>query len=491
MRMFSRPWRKRVLPLLLIVLIGLAGRAEASDKDKCLVSQGEHIVDDYYFICRVIDVYGTIDGDLIGVASSITIHTGGVVSGDLWVGGGKLIVEGTVGDDVHFGGLSVAITPSARFTTSRVDVASFALNTEIQQNAVLPGNLLVYGYQATINGAVGGDASFRGEALTINGVVAGQVDAEVGDSRRRPNVPDLPIYNVSFKNPGLVVGPNAYIGSDLTYKTTRASVIPADAVHGHTQFDQTGKQPDITKVAQPNDAAVIIRDYLVGSLLDWLTLFLLGALVLWRFPGLVRHPAQQIRRRTISTIGSGLVMTFMFVVPLVIAIIVLGLIVGLIFYFIKLNTLTIIIGAGMLLVVAGLIGMFGLILFFLGRIVICYLLGQLVYRYGLRLIEPGLMRRWMGTLAVGAAAYALITNIPVPTLGTIIELITALAGVGAVVMYGRDLLSAAPLLVSRAAAAGSADVLTIPVPVSIWESQEPSPGLENLPEGFSGFDDNW
>ncbi len=491
MRIFSRPWRRRVL-LLLIVLIGLAGRAEASDKDKCLVSQGEHIADDYYFICRVMDVYGTIDGDLIGAASSITIHPGGAVAGDLWVGGGKLIVEGTVGDDIHFGGLTVVIKPAARFTSARIDVASFALDTQIEQNAVLPGNLLVYGYQATINGTVGGDASFRGEALTINGVVAGQVDAEVGDSRRRPNVPDLPIYNVSFKNPGLVIGLNAYIGSDLTYKTTRASVIPPDAVHGHTQFNQTGHQPDITKVDRPNDAAVILRDYLVGALLDWATLMALGALVLWRAPGFISHPAQQIRRRTVSTISSGLVMTFMLVVPLVTATIVLGLMVGLIFYFIKLSTLTIVIGAGMLLIAAGVIGIFGLVLFLLGRIVICYLIGQLVYRYGLRLVEPGQLRRWMGTLAVGAAAYALITNIPVPTMGTIIELITALAGVGAVVMYGRDLLATSPLLAPRSAVtAGVADLIPIPIPVSVWESQEPPPGLDNLPDGFTGFDDNW
>ena len=39
--------------------------------------------------------------------------------------------------------------------------------------------------------------------------------------------------------------------------------------------------------------------------------------------------------------------------------------------------------------------------------------------------------------------------------------------------------------------AGTADALTLPVPVSIWEFHEPPPGLENLPEGFSGFDDNW
>jgi len=58
--------------LLLIALIGVASQVEASDGmrgDHCVVESTDTIVEDFYFFCRLLDVYGTIDGDLIGVAA--------------------------------------------------------------------------------------------------------------------------------------------------------------------------------------------------------------------------------------------------------------------------------------------------------------------------------------------------------------------------------------------------------------------------------------
>jgi len=180
--------RKRKIALLvLLVLLSLAGQVEASDGmrgDRCVVGQDEYIVEDFYFFCRLLDVYGTVDGDLIGLAAEVTLHRGSKVSGDLWVGGGRLLVEGTVGDDMHFAGLTVIVTDTARFTDSRIDLVAAALNVELRADAVLPGDLLVYGYQARVAGTVGGDIDFGGEALIIEGVIVGRVDAEVGDARR-------------------------------------------------------------------------------------------------------------------------------------------------------------------------------------------------------------------------------------------------------------------------------------------------------------------
>lgn len=494
MRIATRsPYKRILLFLLVIAVISVANRVEASNgmrADKCTINKNELITEDFYFLCRVLDVYGTVDGDLIGVAASVTIHRGAVITGEIWVGGGKLVVDGTVGNDIHFGGLTVSITNMARFTNTKTDLTSVALDTQIEKDAVLPGGLLVYGYQVTVDGAIGGDINFRGEALTINGVTGGGVKAEVGDSRRRPNLPDLPLYNISFKNPGLLVGSNAYIGGDLSYRTTQPSLIPDDVVKGRIRFTRTGQQPDITKVAQPNDAAVLLRDYMVAALRDALTLLVVGTLGLWLVPGFVRQPAQRVRRRTISTIGSGLVVTFMFLVPLVIAVVVLGLIIVLILYFLQLNALTILIGVGLLVVTAGLISGSGLLLFFMGRVVICFLIGQLVYRYVLREPEPGLFRQWIVTLAIGALGYALITDIPVPALGTIIELITALAGVGAVVMYGRDVIRTFPAFASRFEPVPEpAGVLPEVMAAPLGETYE-LPGMDNLPSGFRGFDDS-
>lgn len=484
--------RLTIMLLALIVLIGVANRAEAAGGmrgDKCVVGENEHITEDFYFLCRLLDVRGTIDGDLIGVATQVTIHQNASVTGEVWVAGGRLLIEGTVGNDVHFAGATLLVADLASFTSARADVASIALNTEIQKDAVVPGDLLVYGYQASVDGTVGGDVNFGGEALLINGVVAGNIDAKVGDARRKTSVPNLPIYDISFKNPGLQIGPEAVLGGDVSYRSATPSQIPSGAVKGRLRFERTGGQPDITKVARPRDAAQILRDYLVTALRDMLTLLILGLVGLLVVPNVVRQPAQQIRQRTIPAIGWGLA-TFMFSIPLVIMVVLIGLLVVLILYFIKLNALTLMVGIGLMIVSSGMVGGIGFLLFFMGRVVISFMIGQLVYRYALRLPEQGTLRRWAGMLLIGASAYALLTNVPLPALGLIIELVTALAGVGAVVMYLRSAINVSVLFTPRPE---EVELLVSP-PVAAASEQEEGempPGLENLPEGFSGFDEDW
>ncbi len=493
MRMKAGRKRKIALLLVLLALLGLAGQVEASDGmrgDRCVVGQDDYIVEDFYFLCRLLDVYGTIDGDLIGLAAEVTLHRGSKVTGDLWVGGGRLLVEGTVGDDMHFAGLTVIVTDTARFTDSRIDLVAAALNVELRTDAVLPGDLLVYGYQARVAGTVGGDIDFGGEALIIEGVVVGRVDAEVGDARRSADVPDLPFYDLSFENPGLTILPGALIERDVSYRSVTQAEIAQGTVQGRVRFERIGGQPDITKVAQPDDAAQILREYAVASLRDVLSLLILGAVALRLVPNAVRLSAVQVRRRTIPAVGWGLA-TFMLSIPLVIVVLVLGLIVVLLLYLIKLNSLTIMVGVGVLVVTGGMVGGFSFLLFFMGRVVVSYTIGQLVYRYILRIAGQGDFRRWVGMLAVGAVLYALLINMPVPALGLILELITALAGVGAVAMYGRALFQEVWQRGPRLAGTGAA-VATVTIPARAEWAEEPlPPGLDNLPEGFTGFDEDW
>ena len=491
MRLAARRRRTPILMLLLVLAcIGVVSRVEASDGmrgDKCVVAENEVIVEDFYFFCRILDVRGTIDGDLIGAAMQITIHDTGVVTGDLWVGGGKLSIAGTVGDDIHFGGLTLGVEDEAHFPNNRTDVFSVALNTEIKDEAILPGDLLVYGYQVQVEGTIGGDIDFGGEALIIEGAVAGRVDAEVGDPRRNTDVPGLPIYDISFSNPGLRIAEGAYIGGDLAYRSVRLNEIPPGVVQGRIRFEQVGGQPDITKVERTDDAAKILRNYAIASVRDMLTLILLGAIGLRAIPNVIRQPAQTVRRRTVPTIGWGLI-TFMLSIPVVIIVLVIGLILLTILYLIKLNELTIMIGVGLLIVSTGLVGSLGFLMFFMSRVVISFMFGQLVYRLVLRSPEPGTLRRWLTTLVFGAVIYALITNVPLPAMGLIIELIAALAGVGAVVMYLRELINTSALF-SRAEAPEPAPVITVPsLP---REEAAPVPGMSNLPDGFEGFDEDW
>ncbi|MBN1563149.1 MAG: hypothetical protein JXA10_04875 [Anaerolineae bacterium] len=493
--------RRWIIPLFVLCsLLSITHQVEAASLtmrgDRCEVAEDAILAEDFYFLCRILDVKGTIDGDLIGAAAEVIIHPSARITGDLWVGAGKLEIMGKIGDDIHFGGLTIRVEEGVIFTNTDVDLTSIALNTEIQASASLPGDLMVYGYQAKIMGAIGGDVDFGGEALLIDGVVRGRIDAEVGDPRRGTDVPNLPIYDISFEDPGLWIGEDAHISQNVSYRATAPSVIPLDVVRGTIRFDQTGGQPDITKVAQADDAAKIMLDYIRASFNDAITLLVLGIVGLRFVPRLIKRPARHVRQRTIPTIGWG-VMTFILSIPVVVGVLLLGLLIVLVLYLLQLSELMLLIGIGVVILTLVMVGVSIFLLYFMGRVIVSFMIGELIERYVLHSYELDEFQQLVVTLALGVITYTLIANVPLPGVGLIVELITALAGAGAVVMYLRIQLDRMALLPARVSTLRPPTVTTTTVSfpkTALQPAREPlslPPGLENLPEGFTGFDDDW
>jgi hypothetical protein len=80
---------------------------------------------------------------------------------------------------------------------------------------------------------------------------------------------------------------------------------------------------------------------------------------------------------------------------------------------------------------------------------------------------------------------------PVPALSLTLELVTALAGIGAVVLYARDLTDVSNLaMVRRLPLPHLPLVLSRGAPPLAEDAEKPV-GMENLPEGFTGFDEDW
>ena len=495
----NRPFSLQRMLLLLsaLALLGVVSRVEASDGmrgDRCLVGADDQIAEDFYFLCRVLEVRGTIDGDVIGVASEITVYEGAVITGDIWAAGGRIRIQGSVGDDIHYFGARVIVHDTADFPNERTDLVTASLSTELNQGAELPGDLLFYGYQAFINGTIGGDIDFGGEALIIDGTIEGRIDATVGDPRRGTDVPSLPFYGVSFANPGMTISDTARIGGDLAYRSAAGSLIPSGVVEGRVEFDQSLAQPDITKVEQPDAAAQIIRDYLIASIRDVFTLLLVGAIALRLVPDFVQQPAVHVRRRAIPSVGWGLI-AFMFFFPVAIILLMFSLLILAILLVTNLTELTIVVGVAMLLFNMGMIGGFSFLLYFMGRVIISYVIGHLIFHYVLRMTEPNALRKHITILAMGTPIYALITNAPLPAVGLTVELITALAGIGAIVIYVRSLVAADESYQRQAKITTTITpeglVRTPQITPMFEDISESERGMNNLPDGFSGFDDDW
>ncbi len=490
-----RGWRSLPLVVLGMVLVLALGRVSAADSrqgDQCLVGANETVDSDLYVMCNTLTIEGTINGDLVGAAFSTTLAASGHIQGDIWLLGGQLRIDGAVDEDIRFGGLDLDLNTAA--LQPRSDVAAIALNVEVMPDAVLPGDLLVLGYQAIVRGEVGGDASFNGSALVIEGRIGQNVFATVGGGDAAPSFIPFPFpFSVSFQVPGLTVREAGQIAGDLSYNGPRAGNI-SGRIGGAIDFQLVLPRPDITQATETQQSrpGEIVAAYLRAALTDVLALMTAGVIVLLIAPAWVRSPSQLAPQHVTSSFGWGLILSLLAApvgLILILASILLLVIVGTItlggFTWMGLLLLLIL----NLVVIGGML----FVILFLARLVISDVIGRRLIHTSDRLAVNLL------SLLLGTVVYALLTNIPLPYIGLVINALGVFIGLGAIVLHARQLyqhtvhpaypaqvqagapeVAAPPLLHSP-----TLEVLLGNAPPPPPDSTEPpGPGMANLPTGF-------
>ncbi len=478
------------------VLLGLAisrvSAAESRQGDECIVDADETIDSDFYVACNTLTIEGVIEGDLIGGAWAATVAPGGHVEGDIWLIGGQLRLDGAVGDDVHFMGVDLDLTESAELA-DRVDISAVALNVEIWERATLPGDLLVLGYQTIVRGDVQGDVSFNGSALVIEGAVDGDVYAKVGGGDTSPSFIPFPFpFSVSFQTPGLTVRSAGRIGGDLSYTGPRPGNING-RIGGTINFDLVAPRPDITQAAmeaeevQPLD---VIARYLNHVLTDVLSLMAAGVMVMALAPAWIREPAALLPRQAPSSFGWGLILALL-AAPVSLILLLVSILALIILSLITLGGFT---GMGVVLLIvvnALVIGGMTFVILFMSRLVISDLIGR---RLGKRLIRtPNRVAAQLLSLLLGTIVYTLVTNVPLPWVGVVINAVGVFIGLGAIALHARQLYQRI-MRSSYPEYAGEADMAAHPLAVDALlgtapepppdSSDLPGPGLANLPPGF-------
>ncbi len=493
-----------LLSLMLSFGVGI-GVVEATDGmrgNKCVVEADEVIAHDFYFLCRTLTVYGTIDGDMIGVASDVTIAHDGVVNGDIWVTGGQLTIRGQVGDDLRFGGIDLDITERSEFLNEQSDVTTLALSTEISEGTRVPGDLLMIGYQALVYGDIGGNIDFEGQRLDIRGRVDGSVDAVVGDSSVEISLRSIPFlpYSVRLGNYGLYMKDGAYIDGDLRYEAARQASIPRGAVGETTKYTRILDQVDIPSAQQPRTFLNIMKNYLIEATKDTLSLMLVGMLAMQFAPVLIVEPSIRVRHSLIPAFSWGLILFVLFF-PIALLSIVVSIILVAVVTLITLSALTVTVAVFLTIVNLVFFFSFWFMLLYLGRAITCFLIGYSLIR-GVRFYfakrnhdpdDPPIYippiparQRWV-VLGVGAVIYSLLVNLPFPspfpTFQLLLEAGVALSGLGAIFLLGRDIwymYDGKGEVTTRRRRRPEAD---------LPEDTDLPLGTENMPEGFDGFYD--
>ena len=485
-------WSGLVLGLLLVVAIGRVSAADSRQGDQCLIGPDEVVESDLYVLCNNLTIAGTVHGDLVGGAWITTLADSSHIEGDIWLLGGQLRIDGAVDDDIHFAGGDLDMTSTG--LQPRSDLAAIALNVEVWEGARVPGDVLVGGYQILVLGDVGGNVDFNGSALVIGGTVEGDIFATVSGSDTSPSFIPIPFpFSVTFQAAGLTIRPGGRVVGDLNYSGPRVGNIDGQ-VEGQTNFELVLPRPDLTQSVEAEQAhpGDLIASYLRAVLTDILALMAAGVLVMAIAPAWIREPAALAPRQAASSFGWGLILTLLS--PPVALILILASI--LLLVLVSAITLGGFMWMGLMLLVMLNIVVIGGLLFvilFLARLVISDLIGR---RLGRRLIQTtDRLALNLLSLLLGTVIYALLSNIPLPYVGLIINAVGIFIGLGAIVLHARQLYqrtiwgvypTSQPAPAPRALPHPPAlDALLGNTPAPPPDSNEPpGPGMANLPNGF-------
>jgi hypothetical protein len=308
----------------------------------------------------------TVDGDLYLAGGSVTMD--GTVNGDLVAFGGQVTINGSVAGDLMTAGGTVSITGA-------VDGDIRTAGGQVTVSGPVGEDMLIAGGQTTLSSGatIGGDLIASGGTVSVGGAVTGNIEANAGTYSR-----------------GGTVGGSEHV--TLTQRDDRA-------------------QP-----TAGNRVLDAIRHFVI--------LVLLGGLLLWLLPRVLRGPDETLRRQPLLALGSGVAAFIGYIVFVVVAVLLMVLL-GIAFGVLQVGALVAIELVAGLLTLGTVTFVFVLAIAYAADLVVGLALARTV-------ASGSLASRWqeLGLLAGGAAVVVVATSLPV--IGGLVKLLVILFGLGAI-----------------------------------------------------------
>ncbi|MCE7984409.1 MAG: hypothetical protein DYG89_24815 [Caldilinea sp. CFX5] len=398
---------------LALVMVGLFSigpvqpvyAADFRSGDTIVIGADEVVDDDLFVSGQTVIVDGVVTGNLFAAGGTVAVN--GSVNGSLFITGQSLAVNGVVDGSVYAAGYALTLGPAAAIARN-LYFGGFSLTTASASR--IGRSLYGGGYQLLLNGAVTNDVNVGASALELNGSVGGDVRGTVGN----PEEPTPTIFMPSFTGsvtavpPGLRVSEDAQVAGDVA--VTMAAVSPADVAPFYSPANARTR-------------------WLIG---EFITLLLIGALLLWLRPTWLRRTSTAAEQ-WLPSMGRGLLTLFaaVILIPVALALIILLALAGGWLTFGQLAAPILGVGlAALVLAIALLLFVAGL----LSKIIVAYLGGRLLLRRSLTASRSGLD---FVALAVGLVIYMVLRALPFG-IGWVIGLLVTLLGLGAIwVMWRR------------------------------------------------------
>ncbi len=378
---------------------------------------------------RVI-VSGTVNGDLFMFGTDVILSEGANVTGNLFGAARYMEVRGRVGGSLFGGSTALLIGNNAKIGRN-VYYGGYSL--ESLAGSTVNTDAFMGVYQALLNGEIKRNLRVSAGALEINGTIGGDVVAEVSSPEGRETGSWFFTFQPALPpaiRPGLRISPQAVIGGDLKYTspTDQSPAIqgrPGGQIIYQTPVpNDAAQKPSISQPPRGFFAMPVVKT-VINLLRNWITLILLGGLVLWLLPNFFQRTVDEANRQPLASTGVGLLSLLGgYAGALLAAAVILG--VGILLSLVTLGGLSnAIFGIGFS-GLAALLASFTLLVVYGSKLVASFWIGQILVRQ----IAPQAKNPRLWALLSGVFIYAILRAIPI--FGWIIGLLATLIGLGAI-----------------------------------------------------------
>jgi len=252
--------------------------------DTIVIDENQVIDDDLFIAGETVTIDGIVKGDLVATGETVTIN--GHVEGSLLISGRTLAINGTVNGSTYAGGYSLTLGEGAAVGRN---LYFGGYNLAATSGSTVGRSLYGGGYQLLLNGDIAQDAMVGSAALAVNGRVGGDLRGTVGSSAERTPPTFMPDFEgaVPPVAPGLRISPDAAIGGALAIETTAMDAMG----------DVAAPPPPFFSLENPTFR------WAIG---EFLALLIIGLLLLYLRPTLIRRAGVALQERPLPSLGVGL-----------------------------------------------------------------------------------------------------------------------------------------------------------------------------------------
>lgn len=265
----------KVLILSLILVIPSAALAiPAYTEDVLILEKDEVINHNYYGAGNIVEIYGTINGDVFVAGNSIVIESENI-NGDVFAAANNIIIKGK-------------INGSLRIVGQRLDVAA-----QVDRNIMAFGQAFRLDSQANVNGIL----SFWGQSASVAGSVARlegamEILAITGEVRN-----DVDVYIASNQaKENIKLSDSALVGGTLYYKALDKLQINENAQVGDIAFNKI-----VHKEKKDNYSGKVF-----ATLLEFFGMLIIGMIALYAWPSIFKKTYAYVYKKPIYSFFVGL-----------------------------------------------------------------------------------------------------------------------------------------------------------------------------------------